>query len=178
MKVTQHQVYQFLTSYDGIIDIYDNGFEYSIGVTSKGQLVPPYKGSKVFSAFRTYSQYGFTKYDIENAENAEIIYQKENIQDYDFRGIVQELTSKINTWLQTTSTSINSSSGARAIKRMDQIIDTLCDAYQYDVDIDLGYVFNIPSYYVNEVESYLKQFNISLEADPDNAGWYYLLNAY
>ena len=100
MKITEKMVFDFLTSANGTIDTWENGFEYSIGVAESGELTVPYKADESFSAFRTYAQYGLSEEDVKNAENPEMIYSKEREDDEDFMSIVAELTGYANEWLE------------------------------------------------------------------------------
>lgn len=100
MKITEKMVFDFITSVNSTIDTWENGFEYSIGVTESGELTVPYKADECFSAFRTYTQYGLSDEDVKNAENAEMIYIKERKDDEDFMGIVKELAIAANKWLE------------------------------------------------------------------------------
>ena len=100
MKITEKMVFDFITSVNSTIDTWENGFEYSIGVTESGELTVPYKADESFSAFRTYTQYGLSEEYVKNAENPEMIYSKEREDDEDFMSIVNELTCSINEWLE------------------------------------------------------------------------------
>lgn len=100
MKITEKMVFDFLTSANGTIDTWENGFNYCVGVTKGGELTVPHKANKSFSAFRTYAQYGLSEEDVKNAENPEMIYSKEREDDEDFMSIVAELTYNINEWLE------------------------------------------------------------------------------
>lgn len=100
MKITEKMVFDFLTSADATIDTWENGFNYCVGVTEGGELTVPHKADESFSAFRTYAQYGLSEEDVKNAENPEMIYNKEREDDEDFMSIVKELTDSINEWME------------------------------------------------------------------------------
>ncbi len=98
-QVTREQVYEVLKENVCIGFEEDHKIVYYIGANEDGSLGYAVDTDKSFTAIRYPEDYGLTDEEYEAMEDPDYFYNREELGDPVFSGIVDELTEKINSYL-------------------------------------------------------------------------------